>query len=222
MDNTFKNIIVNSWDIFRSAIFAGLFIGIAGFGFLVNKQIGMFMFIFGLASIVNYREKLFTGTAGFVGIGTGFWDSMYQLMLILIGNIVGCFAVAMMVRCSSLQEIVQENAIGLLTGRLTLDYWKCGIQSIGCGMLMTTAVTFAKKEKTFGSWVPLLFAVPMFIFCGFPHCIADAFYYMCVPFDGSLWTYSWEHILKVYGCIVAGNFVGCNLYRLLTYGEGIN
>ena len=53
-------------NIFFSAIFAGICIGIAGFGFLTNPAIGMFLFVFGLSAVVNYQIKLFTGTAGFL------------------------------------------------------------------------------------------------------------------------------------------------------------
>ena len=35
------------------SIFAGICIGIAGWGFLANKTIGMFLFIFGLATVVS-------------------------------------------------------------------------------------------------------------------------------------------------------------------------
>jgi formate/nitrite transporter FocA (FNT family) len=49
--------------------------------------------------------------------------------------------------------------------------------------------------------------------CGFTHCIADAFYYCCVPFS-FLKAHALE-VLGVYGCIVLGNLVGCNLYRIV-------
>lgn len=53
----------------------------------------------------------------------------------------------------------------------------------------------------------------MFITCGFPHCIADAFYYLCAPLP-----FLAENALAVilfYVSIVIGNFVGCNLYRVI-------
>jgi formate/nitrite transporter FocA (FNT family) len=74
---------------------------------------------------------------------------------------------------------------------------------------MTTAVTFARKNQ----YMPLLFAVPLFIVCGFPHCVADAFYYLCVPLDFFL--SDPFGILGLYVCIVLGNLIGCNLYRIV-------
>jgi len=192
--------------IFRSAIFAGICIGIAGFGFLADKTLGMVLFIFGLATVVNYKLKLFTGTAGFVKS----WHDMADLLLILVGNWVGCMLVALLARCSGMP--IQDTAQHLLEGRLALGPVKAGLLSIGCGILMTTSVTFARRSRELGHWVPLLMAVPLFILCGFPHCVADAFYYLTVPF-------SWlgehaGHVLLLYGCLVVGNFIGCNLYRL--------
>ena len=45
-------------------IFAGIFIGIAGMGFLANKTVGMFLFAFGLCAVISYEAKLFTGKIG--------------------------------------------------------------------------------------------------------------------------------------------------------------
>ncbi len=196
---------MNRFAIFRSAIFAGICIGIAGFGFLADKTLGMFLFIFGLATVVSYKLKLFTGTAGFVQS----WSDMLDLLLILVGNWLGCLLVGLAARCSAMP--LQETALHLLEGRLALGPWKAGVLSIGCGILMTTSVTFARKSRDVGHWIPLLMAVPLFILCGFPHCIADAFYYLTVDFSW-LALHAGE-VLLLYGCLVVGNFIGCNLYR---------
>jgi 16S rRNA (guanine(966)-N(2))-methyltransferase RsmD len=64
-----------------------------------------------------------------------------------------------------------------------------------------------------GKPLALLFGVPLFINCGFPHCLADAFYYLTVPV-----AYTGAHLAELavlYPCLVIGNFVGCNLYRFM-------
>lgn len=194
-----------SIQILRSSILAGVCIGIAGFGYLAEKSIiGAVLFAFGLLTVVHYALKLYTGTAGFIKKG-----EVGTLFFILFGNLIGCLLVAMMVRCSPMP--LQETAQKILEGRLACGCLKGGILAIGCGFIMTTAVTFARQGKN----LPLLFGVPLFIMCGFPHCVADAFYYMCVPvsffIDNSM------QIVAFYLSIVAGNFVGCNLYRLLMW-----
>lgn len=187
----------------RSSFLAGGCIGIAGFGYLAEKSIiGAVLFAFGLLTVVHYGLRLYTGTAGFIQKG-----EVGKLLLILLGNIIGCFAVALMLRCSPMP--LQETAQKILEGRLAVGALKGGVLAIGCGFIMTTAVTFARK----GQNLPLLFGVPLFIMCGFPHCVADAFYYLCVPF--SFIGNNWVDVLIFYVSIVLGNFIGCNFYRLV-------
>ena len=189
------------FKILRSSFLAGVCIGIAGFGYLAEKSIvGAVLFAFGLLAVVHYGLKLYTGTAGFIRRG-----EVGDLVLILVGNIVGCLSIALIARCSPMP--LQETAQGILEGRLTTGPLRGGILAIGCGFIMTTAVNFARQDK----YLPLLFGVPLFIMCGFPHCIADAFYYLCVPVE--YWIANWPSILLFYVAIVLGNFIGCNLYR---------
>ncbi len=186
---------------FRSSFLAGICIGIAGFGYLAEKSIiGAVLFAFGLLTVVHYGLRLYTGTAGFIKRG-----EVGKLFFILFGNIIGCLAVALMVRCSPMP--LQETAQKILEGRLAMGPLRGSILAVGCGFIMTTAVTFARKSQN----LPLLFGVPLFIMCGFPHCVADVFYYLCVPV--SFLADNAINILIFYVCIVAGNFVGCNLYR---------
>lgn len=189
------------FNILRSGFLAGIAIGIAGFGYLAEKSIiGAVLFCFGLLTVVHYKLKLYTGTAGFIKrneVGT--------LLFILLSNILGCLAVALLVRCSPMP--LQDTAQGILEGRLAMGPMRGGLLAIGCGFIMTTAVTFSRK----GQNLPLFFGVPLFITCGFPHCVADVFYYLCVPVD--FLSANAASILVFYVSIILGNFVGCNLFR---------
>lgn len=187
----------------KSALLAGICIGIAGFGYLaVGGIAGAVAFCCGLIAVVCYKLKLYTGTAGFITK-----DEVGQLGLVLLGNILGCLCVALLARVSPMP--LQESAEKILSGRLAIGPLRAGLLAIGCGFLMTTAVTFARKEQ----WLPLLFCVPMFIFCGFPHCVADAFYYLTCSL--SFWGAHFWQIILLYVAIVLGNFLGCNLYRFI-------
>lgn len=194
----------------RSSVLAGICIGIAGFGFLASgvqaaaygSAVGAVLFSFGLLTVVGYKLKLYTGTAGFINR-----NEVGDLFLILFGNIIGCLCVGMLARVSPLG--IQEAAQKVLQVRMDCGALKCGLLAIGCGFIMTTAVNFARK----GQFLPLLFGVPLFIVCGFPHCVADAFYFLCVPV-----AFIKAHFLQVicvYLCIVLGNLIGCNLYRIV-------
>ena len=195
----------NYLNIFRTGLFAGILIAVAGYGFLAGKAVGMFLFILGLAAVVSYKLKLYTGTVGFVTV-----KEIPSLGVVLLGNILGCWLVSLIAKVDTVMDI-QAAAQGVLQSRMALGWWGCGVKAIGCGLLMSTAVQFARKGKEFGNWVPLLFAVPLFIHCGFPHCVADAFYFLACP-SSVLKECGWE-LLGVYVSIVAGNSVGCNLYR---------
>ena len=196
--------------ILRSSIFAGICIGTAGFGFLASgiqsetygSLVGTVLFSLGLLAVVGYKLKLYTGTAGFIEK-----NQVGELFLILLGNIIGCLCLALLARVSPMD--IQGAAQNILELRLRTGALRCGLLGIGCGFLMTTAVTFARQEK----YLPLLFGVPLFIVCGFTHCVADAFYYLCVPV-AFMKTHALQ-ILGVYACIVIGNLIGCNLYRIV-------
>ena len=185
---------------FPSAIVAGICIAIAGTGYLrLGGLGGAVLFAFGLITVVYYGLRLYTGTAGFIR-WRGDWA---MLATVLGGNIVGCLATALAVR-TALPECI-DVAGGILSGRLGRGPWACFLLAIGCGFIMTTAVNFARQGKV----LPLLFGVPLFIMCGFAHSIADAFYFLVAPWGDVL---RWP-VFVVYVCEVAGNFVGCNLYR---------
>ncbi|MGM9713608.1 MAG: formate/nitrite transporter family protein [Prevotella sp.] len=194
-------------QIIRSSFLSGVCIGIAGFGYLAEKSIiGAVLFAFGLLTVVHYGLKLYTGTAGFIRRG-----EILQLFIILLFNILGCLGVSLIARSSPMP--LQETATAILQSRLASGPLNGFVLAIGCGFIMTTAVTFSRQ----GRHLPLLFGVPLFIMCGFPHCVADAFYYLTVPvsflFDNAC------EILTFYVAIVLGNFVGCNLYRLVMKSE---
>ncbi len=198
---------------FRLAILSGIAVGIAGWGYLAcTNIIGAVLFSFGLLTVVGYKLPLYTGTAGFIPLrdeqGHSCWMSAIgRLCFILFGNIIGCLFVALFARLSPMD--LGAAAQKILESRLFIGPLRAGLLAVGCGFIMTTVVTFAREKNP----LPLLFGVPLFINCGFPHCLADAFYYLTVPV-----AYTSQHLLEIltlYPCLVIGNFVGCNLYRFI-------
>lgn len=200
-------------DTFRSAVLSGIAVAIAGWGYLAFPNIvGAVLFSFGLLTVVNYKLKLYTGTAGFVPLryddGRSRWlRAIGELLFILFANIIGCMFISLLARMSPIG--LGESAQKILEARLAIGPLRAGLLAIGCGFIMTTVVTFAREGKP----LALLFGVPLFINCGFPHCLADAFYYMTVSLS-----YTGAHLVEVamlYPCLVIGNFIGCNLYRFI-------
>lgn len=198
------------FKLIRSSILAGIAIGCGGYGFLASgiqseaygKLFGAVLFSFGLMTVVGYRLSLYTGTAGFIRK-----NEVGRLIIILLGNIVGCICMGLLSRFSPMD--IQQAALDIFESRVEMGPLTCGLLAIPCGFMMTTAVTFARKQH----YIPLLLAVPLFIVCGFTHCIADAFTYSCVPFEAL--RADALGIIGVYLCTVIGNFIGCNLFRFV-------
>ncbi len=191
---------------FRSAILAGIAISIGGFGNLALGGIaGAVFFTFGLITVVSYRMKLFTGMVGFIKSA----NEIPETLVGLAGNILGCLLVAWLARLSPMN--LQEPAQKILMARLAVGPLKAGALAIGCGFIVTTAVQFGREKH----WLPMILGIPLFILCGFPHCVADAFYYLTAPF--SCISSNLGQVLLLYVCLVLGNFLGCNLYRLIMW-----
>lgn len=185
---------------FSSSILAGICIAFGGIAYLkVGGLAGAILFTFGLLTVVHYKLKLFTGTAGFFESK----KDLYNLFLILFGNIVGTSIVALMVNVAmpTLVPVASE----ILANRMENTIPSTIILGAGCGFVMTTAVTFGREDK----FLPLLFGVPLFIMCGFLHSIADAFYYAVAYASLTV------KVIPIYISIVIGNFIGCNLYRII-------
>lgn len=187
--------------IILSAIVAGIAISIGGFVYLKTGAAleGAVLFTFGLLTVVHYKLHLFTGKAGFFDS----WCSFTQLFLLtLVGNFIGCLASGgFAVETSSDVHLAAQK---LLDGRLSVSFLNNFLLAIPCGFIMTTAVEFGRN----GRFLPLLFGVPVFIMCGFRHSIADAFYYCAAD----MWT---PDVIWLWMVIVAGNFIGCNMYRVI-------
>ena len=182
------------------SIFAGLLIGVAGLVYLrVGGLAGAVLFAFGLLSVVMCRAQLYTGKAGYLP-----YRESWRLVPMLLGNALGCFAAALIAQYVT-NDAVTTHLGTILSARLDASWHAIAVTSIGTGFIMTLSVYGARK----GHYLPLLFGVPVFIMCGLPHCVADAFYYSLALVLGRfdlmmLWAWLWA---------IVGNYIGCNLPR---------
>ena len=190
------------------SIFAGLLIGIAGLVFLhvggldegrgFGELAGAVLFAFGLMSVSVSKALLFTGKAGYLP-----YKESLQLLPMVMLNAVGCLLMA-----SIAYYTINESALSTLDAIMVAREaasWRIVITSIGTGVIVTMAIQGVRR----GTYLPLLYGVPVFIMCGLPHSIADAFYYCVAILNGDfeMWmilTWIWS---------VIGNYIGCNLPR---------
>ena len=187
------------FKILLRAILAGACIGLGGAIFLkVGGIVGACMFAFGLLSVVHFGLPLYTGTAGFIELNR--FKEYFYMIWVLLGNIIGCYLL-------SLLEIKDICGDAIIQARINAGFLQSFLNAIGCGLIMTLIVR-AGREK---NQLLILFGIPVFILLGFYHSIADAFY-IAVSDINMLKDY-----YQTYLIIVGGNFVGCNIPRLLKY-----
>lgn len=193
-------------NLFKSSIFAGIAISIGCMIYLtLGGVIGAIAFSFGLLTVVHYKSALYTGYCGFIQLfGNGTHTQTWiDVLTVIGGNIFGCLIAAISAHLAGLP--ILEAGLTLVSSRLDLSLIEVFFRAIGCGLIMTTAVKFARENR----FLPLLFGVPLFICCGFLHSIADSFYYLY----GCLDTPNTRFILPLI-ITYLGNYVGCNTYKV--------
>ena len=182
------------------SIFAGLLIGIAGLVFLnVGGLGGAILFAFGLLAVTISKAELFTGKAGFIP----YRESLQLLPMVLL-NAAGCLITAYIASYST-SEVVATTLDTIMAAREAASWDMLLMTSIGTGVIVTLAVYGVRK----GTYLPLLYGVPVFIMCGLPHSIADAFYYWVAILRGDF--AAWMIVAWLWS--VVGNYIGCNLPR---------
>lgn len=174
-------------ELIRKSIGASILIALGDYALLkLGNPIGPVIFALGLLGVCYMGQNLFTGKCGFV-----IQDKikLTDLFLILAVNLATGYLVGMVF--STLDETVKASAISKISS-WTFDLPML-IKSILCGVIMYIAVFMYKKGTPLG----IIFGVPLFIFCGFQHCIAN------VITMGVGLAFDWSLIL----CII-GNFFG--------------
>lgn len=181
----------------RLSLFAGLLIGLGAYGFLALGGIpGAVIFAFGLVGVVLSGTLLYTGKAGVM-------TDIGALAKIWLFNVLGCILIGLLVL--SIGGEPMERAQTVVAGRLAQGPWRSFLRAVGCGLIIDISVWLYRSSK---SLVPVLFGVPLFIVCGFYHSIADVVYLV----GARTWS---SAIIWYYPVIVIGNYVGCNVRRVV-------
>ena len=128
----------------------------------LGSPIGPVIFAFGLLGVCYLGQNLFTGKCGFfIEDKIPFGD----LMIILIVNLVAGYLFGL------LYSITDESLI--VTAVEKVKTWDFSlaflIKSFLCGTIMYIAVKMYREKTPLG----IIFGIPLFIFCGFQHCIAN-------------------------------------------------
>lgn len=187
---------------FFSAILAGMLIGMGGTVFLSqsNPVVGSFLFVIGLFTIVVFQLHLFTGKVGY----TPFNKPVYLIELVVtwLGNLVGTWITATMVRNSRIYEGMAERVAGMAEVKLSDDFTSIFLLAVFCGMLMFIAVDcFRNVQGSTLRFIGVFVPVMVFILSGFEHVIANMFYFSL----SGTWS---AHCFVVVLVMTLGNAVG--------------
>ncbi|MCD7811069.1 MAG: formate/nitrite transporter family protein [Ruminococcus sp.] len=180
-------------SILAKAIMSGIMIGIGGIVYLMvdNKYLGGLLFSFGLFTIIQCGFALYTGKVGYIPENKPIY--IREVLITLLGNIIGTGVAAGLARLTRIGTTLQERASAAMDTKMNDSVLSQIILGLFCGLLMYLAVDNGKRCKQSGSDFSFVFgtAVPVmvFIFCGFNHSIADCFYMFAAnpTFKGGLY-----------------------------------
>lgn len=150
-------------EIVNKSIGASLLISLGNYALLkLGSPIGPIIFAFGLLGVCYMGLNLFTGKCGFLIKDK---IKITDLLIILFTNLIAGYLIGLLY--STLDVTVFEAAVQKVeTWDISLTFF---IKSILCGVIMYIAVYMYKKGTPLG----IIFGIPLFIFCGFQHCIAN-------------------------------------------------
>lgn len=192
----------------KKSILAGLLIAIAGYANLIVGGIpGACIFAFGLFSICAMRLNLYTGKAGSCDFTFHYKENSISHLFLTVFciNILAVFLAGIILPYNSKAA---EAAALIIQNRVTCPLHIAFIKAIFCGIIMEIAVYIFKTTK---NYLGVVYGVPLFILCGFYHCIADMFY---IAYDISINKIIYIDCWTTWLISVIGNFVGCNIRRL--------
>lgn len=178
----------------RAALFIALGVGVL---LTIGNPIGPFLFALGLMAVCYINDGyLFTGCCGYIKDKKSFKEGMEILFYnLLFGYIAGAMLGA---TNPDLIPVAAEKVGSWIPEVTALNIARFFLKSCFCGVVMFTAVDMKKK----GNFMGILLGVPLFIFCGWQHSIANTI--TC----GVALTISWTIPI----CI-AGNWLGSYMTR---------
>jgi formate/nitrite transporter FocA (FNT family) len=174
-------------ELILKSVGASVLISLGDYALLkLGNPIGPIIFAFGLLGVCYMGQNLFTGKCGFL-----FEDKIpfKNLMIILLVNLIAGYLMGLCFSfCDS--DVVASSLVKVASWEVSFPFF---IKSVMCVIIMYIAVLLYRKGTPLG----IIFGIPLFIFCGFQHCIAN------IITMGVAKTFHWSIVI----CVL-GNFVG--------------
>ena len=174
-------------ELILKSVGAAVLIGLGDYALLkLGNPIGPVIFAFGLLGVCYMGLNLFTGKCGFLVDDK---IKVSDLVMILAVNLVAGYLVGLIFAAAD-TGIVEAATQKVGSWEISFPFF---VKSVLCGVIMYIAVLLYRKGTPLG----IIFGIPLFIFCGFQHCIAN------VITLGVAHAFSWTLLLAV-----LGNFLG--------------
>ena len=191
-------------SIFVSSILSGFCITIGASALLSiranSPYLGSALFGIGLFTIIHFKLWLYTGRVGAVLDNKPSY--FLDLLVCVLGNFLGDFALAHIIKLSRKGNVLQEQARILYEEKHNDGVGSIFILAFMCGIMIYLAVKgHAKCEYPLGKVLFCYLAVIVFILSGHEHCVANVVYY----------TYAGKFTAKDFGYLlmmILGNGVG--------------
>ncbi len=173
-------------ELVKKSAAAALMIALGDYVLLkIGAPLGAFLFAFGLLGVCALGANLFTGKAGAMK-KNGF--KIQDMLIILSVNLIAGYLIGYLM--SFCDDGVKTAALDKVAS------WEFSpaffIKGLFCGAIMFITVQSFKKTP-----LSVFAGVPLFILCGFQHCIAN------IITLGIANTWHWSIILAI-----AGNWIG--------------
>ena len=150
-------------ELINKSIGASILISLGNYALLkLGSPLGPVLFALGLLGVCYMGQNLFTGKCGFL-----FQDKIkvLDLLIILIVNLISGYLIGLVFSYTD-KDVFFSAVSKVSKWDLSISFF---IKSILCGIIMYIAVYMYRKGTPLG----IIFGIPLFIFCGFQHCIAN-------------------------------------------------
>ncbi|MDR2360883.1 MAG: formate/nitrite transporter family protein [Oscillospiraceae bacterium] len=181
--------------LFLLAVFAGVFIAIAGVGSTIAsaaienpsaaKLIGACVFPGGLAMCLLAGSELFTGNTliliPVLSKEASVAGMLKNWVTVFIGNFVGSILIALAVNYGGTLGLfgnaAAQSAVNTAAAKVTLTFSDAFIRGILCNFLVCIAVWIAAGAQSAGGKLAgLFFPIMIFVLSGYEHSIANMYY----------------------------------------------
>lgn len=185
------------------SIMAGVVVGLGGTALLElqNVYLGAFLFAGALFIILSLEYDLFTGQVGYF-----FYKERkpyaIHLLVVLVGNLIGTFLTAMMIRATRLGPLLMAEAQLKTAVKMEDSFLSLFILAIFCNMFVTNAAhQFKYNPYQVGKYMAIFVSIMTFALSGYEHSIADSFFFFLAG-DFNM------AALRAFGIVLLGNIVG--------------